>query len=182
MARYVGLLRGINVGGHKKVPMAQLRQALTGAGWQEVRTHLQSGNVVFTVPGEDRPGTEVRAALERVIADRFGFDVPCLVRTGAELEAVAEACPYPADEIDPAKLLVLFLARDPGEQHFAGLDARALEPDTFRHVGSAVYCHFPDGMGRSKLVPALEAVRPRVLMTGRNWRTVTKLVELTREG
>jgi hypothetical protein len=107
MARYVGLLRGINVGGHKKVPMAQLREALAGIGWTGVRTHLQSGNVVFTVPGEGKGDEEVRQQLERVIAERFGFDVPCLVRTGEEVEAVAAACPYPDDEIDPAKLLVL---------------------------------------------------------------------------
>ncbi len=181
MARYVGLLRGINVGGHKKVPMAQLREALAGVGWTGVRTYLQSGNVVFTVPGEE-PDAEVRQALERVIAERFGFDVPCLVRTGEEVEAVAAACPYPVEEIDHAKLIVLFLDHDPGEGHFAGLDREAFAPDTFRHLGSAVYCHFPDGMGRSKLGPALEAVRPRVLMTGRNWRTVGKLIELTREG
>lgn len=182
MARYVGLLRGINVGGHKKVPMAQLREALAGIGWTGVRTHLQSGNVVFTVPGEGKGDEEVRQQLERVIAERFGFDVPCLVRTGEEVEAVAAACPYPADEIDPAKLLVLFLDHDPGEGHFAGLDKEAFAPDTFRHVGAAVYCHFPNGMGRSRLGPALEAVRPRVLMTGRNWRTVGTLIELTRAG
>lgn len=180
MARFVGLLRGINVGGHKKVPMGELREVIAGAGWTDVRTYLQSGNVAFTVPGEEHTDAEVRQSLERMIAERFGFDVPCLVRTGEELMAVAEACPYPVDEIDPAKLLVLFLERDPGAGHFAGIDTQAYAPDTFRHVGSAVYCHFPNGMGRSKLGPALEAVRPRVLATGRNWRTVGKLIELTR--
>jgi uncharacterized protein (DUF1697 family) len=181
MARYVGLLRGINVGGHKKVPMAQLREALSGIGWTDVRTYLQSGNVVFTVPGGPHTDTEVRAALEGAIAERFGFEVPTLVRTGTELEAVAAACPYPADALDPATLLVVFLEHDPGEGYYDGIDEAAFAPDTFRHLGEAVYCHFPHGMGRSKLGAALGAVRPRVPATGRNWRTVTKLMELTRE-
>lgn len=174
MTTYAALLRGINVGGHKKVPMAELRQLMSGLGWSEVRTYLQSGNAVFTT-GDSDPGTR----LERALARHFGFEVRCLVRTADELRTVVANCPYPAAELDPAKLLVLFLEEAPKEGHFDSVDAAAFEPDTFHHVGSAVYCHFPDGMGRSKLPAALEAVRPKVLMTGRNWRTVQRLLELS---
>ena len=173
MTTYAALLRGINVGGHKMVPMAELRGLMAGLGWSDVRTYLQSGNAVFTT-GESDPGP----LLERAIVDHFGFEVRCLVRTAAELREVVAACPYPASELDPAKLLVLFLEQEPGEGHFGSVDASTFEPDTFHHVGQAVYCYFPDGMGRSKLPAALEAVRPRLTMTGRNWRTVQRLIEL----
>jgi uncharacterized protein (DUF1697 family) len=173
MTTYAALLRGINVGGHKKVPMAELRDVMTGLGWTDVRTYLQSGNAVFTT-GDSDPG----ARLESAVADRFGFEVRCLVRTAEELRAVAAACPYPASELDPAKLLVLFLEDPPEKGHFDSLDAAAFAPDSFEHVGAAVYCYFQEGMGQSKLPAALEGVRPKVLMTGRNWRTVQRLIEL----
>ncbi|MCF6526242.1 DUF1697 domain-containing protein [Streptomyces sp. JJ36] len=177
MTTYAALLRGINVGGRRKVPMAELRELLASLGWTDVRTYLQSGNAVFTTPPEDTgpPGPR----LERALAEHFGFEVPCLLRTASELREVADACPFPADRLDPAKLLVLFVEETPDPAHFAGIDPEAYAPDEFRHLGRAVYCWFPAGMGRSKLPDALAAVRPRLTMTGRNWRTVTKLIELT---
>lgn len=174
MTTYAALLRSINVGGRRKVPMAELRRLLTDLGWSGVRTYLQSGNAVFTTDSAD-PGP----LLERALAGHFGFEVPCLLRTARELREVAAACPYPADELDPAKLIVLFLEHDPGPGHFDSVDAAAHAPDTFQHIGRAVYCHFPDGMGRSRLPAALEAARPPVTATGRNWRTVQRLIELT---
>lgn len=179
MTTYAALLRGINVGGRRKVPMAELRELIAGLGWTGVRTHLQSGNAVFTVPsGQDGGPRAARDRLEGAVAEHFGFDVPCLLRTADELREVIDACPFPAEELDPAKLLVLFIEETPAADHFAGVDAAAYAPDEFRHVGRAVYCWFPDGMGRSRLPAALEAVRPRLTVTGRNWRTVTKLLEL----
>lgn len=174
MTSYAGLLRGINVGGHKKVPMTELRGIMTGLGWGDVRTYLQSGNAVFRTEDPD-PGP----TLERAIADHFGFEVPCLVRTSDELRAIAAACPFPAAELDPAKLLVLVLDGEVAPDHFAGVDAEAYAPDEFHHIGQAVYCYFPHGMGRSKLTGVLGAVRPPLVMTGRNWRTVQRLIELT---
>ncbi|NLU76733.1 DUF1697 domain-containing protein [Streptomyces sp. HNM0575] len=173
MTTYAALLRGINVGGHKKVPMAELRDVMAGLGWTGVRTYLQSGNAVFTTDDPDPGGR-----LESAVAGHFGFEVRCLIRTAEELRAVADACPYPAAELDPAKLQVLFLEDPPEKGHFDSVDAADFAPDTFEHIGSAVYCYFPDGMGRSKLPAALEAVRPKVTMTGRNWRTVQRLIEL----
>ncbi|NLU65854.1 DUF1697 domain-containing protein [Streptomyces sp. HNM0574] len=174
MTTYVALLRGINVGGSKKVPMAELRQLLTGLGWTGVRTYLQSGNAVFITDDGD-PGP----LLERTLAAHFGFEVRCLVLTAAELRAVAAACPIPADELDPAKVLVMFLEQAPEPGALDGVDREAHAPEEFRLVDRAVYCHFPDGMGRSKLPDALAAALPGTLMTGRNWRTVRRLIELT---
>ena len=182
MTTYVALLRGINVGGRRKVPMARLRELIAGLGWTGVRTHLQSGNAVFTVPAGEAGGQgAARKRLEGALAAHFGFDVPCLLRTAEELREVRDACPFPAEGLDPSKLLVLFVEETPAADHFAGIDPAAYAPDEFRHVGRAVYCWFPDGMGRSRLPTALEAVRPRLTVTGRNWRTLTKLIDLAED-
>ncbi|PJE93800.1 hypothetical protein CUT44_31845 [Streptomyces carminius] len=173
--RYVALLRGINVGGHRKVPMAELRETLTGLGWDGVRTHLASGNAVFTTAGRDTG--ELARVLGAALAERFGFTVDCLVRTAGELRAAAEACPYPADS-DPAKLLVLFLDRAPDAARLAAVDAAAFAPDEFRAGERELYCWFPGGMGRSKLPGALEAACRGRTVTGRNWRTVTALLDM----
>lgn len=153
--------------------MDRLRELMSGLGWADVRTYLQSGNAVFTT-GDPDPGPKLESAL----AGHFGFEVRCLVRTAEELRAVAAACPYPASELDPAKLLVIFLEETPEEGHFAAVDPADFAPDTFRHIGPAVYCYFPGGMGRSRLPAALGAVRPALTATSRNWRTVQRLIEL----
>lgn len=98
MTMYAALLRGINVSGHKKVPMAELRTLLTELGHGDVRTHLQSGNAVFSSASDDE--NALAAELERAIEKRFGFPVPCLVRDGGYLAAVAAACPFPAAELE----------------------------------------------------------------------------------
>lgn len=171
---YAALLRGVNVGGHRRIPMAELRELLAGLGWADVRTYLQSGNAVFRTE-EPEPGP----VLERAIAERFGTRVQCLVRTGEELRQIAAACPLPVAELDPAKVLVLLLEETPETGHFDVLSPADYAPDEFHPVGRAVYCYFPHGMGRSRLSSALTAVRPQLTMTGRNWRTLERLIELT---
>lgn len=174
--RYVLLLRGINVGGHKRVPMAELRALLTGLGHADVRTHLQSGNAVFTAPAQD-PG-ELAAAVEAAIEERFGFAVPCLVLTGEELRAAAARCPFPAAELDPARLAVLFLDRPAASHRLAAEDPAAWAPEEFRLGEREIFAWFPEGMGRSRLGAVLAAPVPGTRTTARNWRTVAALLAL----
>ncbi|MFD5315350.1 DUF1697 domain-containing protein [Streptomyces sp. NPDC127098] len=177
MATYAALLRGINVGGHRKVPMAELRQLLTELGHGAAGTYLQSGNAVFTAPAAD-PAT-LTGALEDAVAERFGFRVDCLVLGRAELRAAVERCPFPAAELDPAKLVVVFLTRPAADHPVAGSDPARWAPDEFRVGERELFAWFPGGMGRSKLGEALSRPGGDVVATARNWRTVTALVSLT---
>lgn len=176
MTRYVALLRGINVGGNKKVPMAQLRTMMEGLGYTDVATLLQSGNAVFTAK-EKSPAT-VGKQLEAAIKKEFGFDVSVIMRTRDELEAVIQANPLSGAEDAPSKFLVTFLSDVPDKQRHRQLDPKAYLPDEFRVVGREIYARFPNGIGNSKLAVVLGGPRLGVIPTARNWSTVTKLLEL----
>ncbi|MCJ1680158.1 DUF1697 domain-containing protein [Streptomyces sp. APSN-46.1] len=177
--KFAALLRGINVGGSKKVPMAELRKVLEGLGHGDVQTYLQSGNAVFS-SAKDDPRALARE-LEAAIEAHFGFKVPCLVVDGAYLRAVADACPFPAAELEGRQLHATFLSEQPGEQRFAGIDGPSYLPEEYRLGDRVIYLYAPEGLGRSKLGEAL--ARPAVVkgldVTSRNWNTVVKLVELT---
>lgn len=130
--KYAALLRGINVGGNKKVPMAELRSLLEGLGHGDVQTYLQSGNAVFSSAQQD-PAVLTRE-LEAAIEDRFGFRVACLVLDGAYLRAVAEACPFPAAELEGKQLHATFCSNSPARS----ASSRSTKPRTSpRSTGSA---------------------------------------------
>ncbi|MFG2877034.1 DUF1697 domain-containing protein [Streptomyces sp. NPDC048337] len=179
---YAALLRGINVGGYKKVPMAELRSVLEGLGHGDVRTYLQSGNAVFSSTKKD-PAALARE-LEKAIEAHFGFRVACLVVDGAYLRAVAEACPFPAAELEGKQLHATFFSEQPAADRFAAIDQSAYLPEEYRLGDRVLYLYAPDGLGRSKLAEALAkpAVTKGVDATTRNWNTVAKLVELTGGG
>ncbi|MEU9032650.1 DUF1697 domain-containing protein [Streptomyces sp. NPDC048383] len=178
--RYAALLRGINVGGSKKVPMARLRPLMEALGHGDVRTYLQSGNAVFTSTRQD-PDALARE-LEAAIEAHFGFRVACLVVDGDHLKAVADACPFPAAELEGKQLHATFFSEQPAEDRFRSVDPAAHLPEEYRIGDRVVYLYAPDGLGRSKLAEAL--AKPAVVkgldVTTRNWNTVVKLVELTR--
>lgn len=171
MPRYIALLRGINVGGRNRVPMAELRATVEDLGHAEVSTFIQSGNVIFT--SETATTTsELEGAIER----RFGLAITVVVRTPEQLQQVVTANPFP--DADPTTLHVGFMAHEPASPAVAGLDSAGLEPERFAIVGAELYLHLPGGIGRSKL-PAYLDRRLKVPTTVRNWNTVAKLVELS---
>lgn len=177
---YAALLRGINVGGNRKVPMAALRTLLEGLGHDGVRTYLQSGQAVFSAGhgDEDSLARELTGAIEK----QFGFAVDVIVRDHAYLEAVAAACPFPAADLEAKQLHVTYFSAPVDADRFAGIDQAAFLPEEFRLGDRALYLYAPDGLGRSKLAEQLS--RPRtnkgLIATTRNWNTVVKLVEMTR--
>ncbi|MFE9439924.1 DUF1697 domain-containing protein [Streptomyces sp. NPDC006602] len=177
---YAALLRGINVGGAKKVPMADLRTLMEGLGHDDVRTYLQSGQAVFaSVHGDEE---SLAAELSGAIEKRFGFAVDVIVRDHAYLEAIADACPFPAAELEAKQLHVTYFSAPVDAERFAEIDQAAYLPEEFRLGDRALYLYAPNGLGRSKLAEHLSKPRINkgVIATTRNWNTVVKLVELTR--
>ena len=173
---YVALLRGINVGKHKRVAMARLRELLADLGYGEVRTLLQSGNAVFTA-GARSPAAVARAVESR-IHEQLGLEVAVVVRTGAQLVAAAEANPFLDRTTDGTKVHVAFVdgpARLP-----AGFDPDGYEPERIAVRGSEVYLWLPRGLSGSALLPALGDRVSGGTVTMRNWNTVTKLVAMVR--
>ncbi|WP_371526614.1 DUF1697 domain-containing protein [Streptomyces sp. NBC_01283] len=178
---YAALLRGINVGGSRKLPMAELRPLLDGLGLGDVRTHLQSGNAVFTSEATDEDALAARVS--EAIEGHFGFDVQVLVRDGAYLKAVADACPFPAASLEGKQLHITYYSEPVDASRLDTIDRAAFLPEEFRLGDRALYLYAPDGLGRSKLgeVLARPALLKGVTATTRNWNTVAKLVELTQE-
>ncbi|MCC5473734.1 DUF1697 domain-containing protein [Streptomyces sp. NPDC059680] len=182
MTTYAALLRGINVGGSRKLPMADLRTLLTGLGHTGVRTHLQSGQAVFTADHGDEES--LAAELSRAIEERFGFPVDVIVRDHTYLKAVAEACPFPAADLEPKQLHVTYFSAPVTPDRYADIDPAAHLPEEFRLGDRCLYLYAPEGLGRSKLAETLSRTRRTkdLIATSRNWNTVVKLVELTAPG
>ncbi|MCO5994739.1 DUF1697 domain-containing protein [Actinoallomurus rhizosphaericola] len=174
MARYAALLRGINVTGNSRVAMADLRAWLADLGYTGVRTHLNSGNAVFTAPEE--PAERIAAAIEGRLTARLGREVPVIVRTAAELAVVVAG--NPLEIRDPARCAVAFLAEDPAPERLSALKPAEFAPEEVELGEKVLYLYFPNGQGRSTLGPTLER-RLGVPMTVRNWNTVTRLLALT---
>jgi len=174
MARYVALLRGINVGRAKRIGMADLRELLAGLGYTDVATLLQSGNAVFTATG--RSNGSIEQAIERAIAGRYGFDVRVLVRTREEFAAAVEANPLPVP--DGSRFLVSFLDRDPHAARVRDLAPAGFEPERFAFGSKVLYLWCANGITGSALLAAVSDQRLGVVATARNWNTITKLLAL----
>jgi uncharacterized protein (DUF1697 family) len=176
---YAALLRGINVGGSRKVPMADLRTLMEDLGHGGVRSYLQSGQAVFTADHGDEE--TLAAELAGAIEKRFGFAVDVIVRDHAYLKAIAEACPFPAAELEGRQLHVTYFSAPVDVDRFAEIDRAAYLPEEFRLGDRVLYLYAPNGLGRSKLAEHLSKPRLNkgVIATSRNWNTVVKLVEMT---
>jgi uncharacterized protein (DUF1697 family) len=178
MSRQIALLRGINLGPHKRVSMPELRDLLTGLGYADVRTLLQSGNVVLTSPAAP-------AALERdlaeAIADGLGVESRVIVRTRDELAAVVELNPLGDVADDPKRYTVNFLSGEPDPDGVREIGAADVAPERFAAHGRELYTWHPDGIQRSPLVKLITERRLGVAATARNWNTVTKLLALADE-
>ena len=176
---WIALLRGINVGGHRKVPMAELRELCARLRFEEVATYIQSGNVVFRAA--QAKAAEVEAALARAIERRFGFDVSVMVRDVPELDAVVAGNPFLAEGVDDtSRLHVSFLGAEPPAAVAEEYRRLRLGGDELRLVGREAYLHVPGGMGKSKLTPTFLERALGTPGTARNWRTVNTLLEMGR--
>jgi len=172
---HVALLRGINVGGKNLLPMKVLARFFADSGCEDVRTYLQSGNVVFRASATTarKVPTSITSAIER----EFGFSVPIQTRSAAELAQVITANPL-LGGTDPALLAVMFLAEAPTAKQVAALEPNRSPGDRFVVRGREIYLACPGGFARTKLTNAWFDARLETISTARNWRTTTKLLEL----
>ncbi len=195
MASHVALLRGINVGGRNKVPMADLREVVTSLGHTGVSTYIQSGNVLFSTAEEDT--AKLAAALESAIEDRFGIWSSVVVLSRDELARVLAANPYP-DEPNPRMVHVVFLNAElpepvltrisAAESAAAAKGSRDTVQVAGQAAGQALFLHTPDGFGTSELaqnvfkiiVPPKKS-KQGLAATARNWATATKILSLCEE-
>jgi uncharacterized protein (DUF1697 family) len=177
MAVYIALFRGINVGGRNRLPMRELVQALEGLGLQRIETYIQSGNVVFqsdetiTVDLADRMGATIH--------EWYGFTPQVFVLELGELESAMASNPFRQAESEPKTLHLYFLASVPQNPDLAALESIKGNGERFALVGKVFYLHAPGGIGRSRLAARVERALG-VAVTARNWRSVCKIVDITR--
>lgn len=178
MTTWVALLRGINVGGRRRLPMADLRAALEQTGLREVRTYIQSGNVVFETDSPDADESALAGAIAAAIDAASGLDVPVIVRTLDDIERVANAHPDADGDVAPAWLHV-FLFDRPAVAGDAPDPDRFL-PDRWELDRREMYVTYPSGAGRSKLTIDVVERALGVVATARNVTTLRALVGLGR--
>lgn len=177
MSVQIALLRGINVGGHGKVAMSDLRDLVAGLGFSGVTTLLQSGNVVFQ---SDRlTGAKLEQLLEKETDKRLGVSADYLVRSAADWKKIVARNPFPKEaKSDPSHLVVMFLKAAPKAKDVDALRAAIQGPEILHADGKQLYIVYPAGIGRSKLTGTLIEQRLATRGTARNWNTILKLLAL----
>jgi uncharacterized protein (DUF1697 family) len=175
MERHVALLRAVNVGG-RKLPMAELRALAEALGWSDVATYIQSGNLVFSAAGG---AGELESRLEAAIGKEFGLEVPVIVRTAAQWRRYAPGTPFGAVAAkEPSRLMLLLSKQPPVAGAEAVIEAKAAAGERVRRAGDALWLHYPEGAGTSKLTPALIDRAIGSPATARNYNTVVKVGEM----
>jgi uncharacterized protein (DUF1697 family) len=175
MQTYIALLRGINVGGHHKLPMKELKNLLGELGLKNVQTYIASGNVVFQTNQSNT--AELASKISAAINDNHGFQPRILLLTREEMETAVQTNPYPEAEIEPKTLHLYFLTDKPENPDLPALQALQKDNERFQLIDRVFYLHAPDGIGRSKLAEKVER-HLSVPATARNWRTVTKIMDM----
>jgi len=176
MTAYVALLRGVNVGGARGLPMIALRALFETAGALGVETLIQSGNVVFD--SDENRGAGVVAAVGAAISREFGFDAPIVLRSAGQWRMLIDGNPYLQRGVDPKTLHAACLSELPDPDRAARLDPHRSAPDEFELRGETVYLNLPNGVARSKLTNAWFDSTLGVVCTMRNWATVMRLGRL----
>lgn len=177
MTVYVALLRGVNVGGKKIVMMGRLRETFASLGFENIKTYINSGNIVFK-SSAGSPAILSKKIGEEISSD-FGFEVPVFLRTSGQLVDIVSRNPFLKERsIDDSRLHVTFLSESPSKTAVARVDSLDGGPDRFKIVGTVIYLYTPGGYGRTKLSNAVFERILGVQATTRNWRTVIVLAKM----
>lgn len=175
MTKYIALLRGINVSGQKKIPMADLRELLTKSGLHDVQTYIQSGNVIFKSLEEDK--VELERIIHEAIKSYFGFEVPVLVIKPEALQHIFDACPFPQEQKEKSYFMMLFSKAD---DSLIDLVSQLSYPnEVFKITNNAIYFYCSVGYGKAKLGNNFFERKLKVTATARNYKTMMKLVKLS---
>ncbi|WP_405575376.1 DUF1697 domain-containing protein [Winogradskyella sp. Asnod2-B02-A] len=175
MQTYIALLRGINVGGHKKVPMAELRELLTKSGLQSVKTYIQSGNVIFQSINDDLKFLE--NSIQKSILDHFGFEVPIMVRARDELSVIFSNCPF--SDAKKAESYFVMLSEIPQEILVKEASQKTYPDDDYVILNDCIYLFCAKGYGRAKFNLSYFEKKLNVNATARNYKTMVKLLSLS---
>lgn len=176
MTIYIAMLRGINVSGQRIIKMDRLRAVFEDMGFADVKTYVQSGNVIFVT---DESAANLAVIIERKILDEFGFEVPVLTKSANEFKEIVKRNPFLKDRaIDGSKLHVTFLSDDPPRNALELLQPLAVGPEQARIVGRAVYLYCPNGYGNTRLNNTAIEKKLSCRATTRNWATTNKLLEM----
>lgn len=180
MPVYIALLRGINIGPHKRMKMEKLVASCAACGWDNAKTYIQSGNVVLKAP-KISPDALAKKLEAQILAD-FGFSSDVIVRSREELQRILSGNPLlKVRGVDPEKLHVVFLSAPPEPAAVKKLESLTLAPDQVRVAGREIYFYFPNGVSGSSLWKhPLDKVL-KISSTMRNWNTVNKLLEMAEE-
>jgi len=174
MKTYIALLRGINVGGHKKVPMAELRELLSNAGFENVQTYIQSGNVILESPDDNAQNIE--DFIQKAIIDYFGFEVSILVRTRQELQAIIDNCPFSEEKMKDSYFMILHTV--PTTNSIESVSHISYPNEEFVITNACIYFYCSIGYGQTKFNMNSFERKLKVKGTSRNYRTMTKLLSL----
>lgn len=181
MTRYIAILRGINVGTGRKVPMADLNVLLAKLGLKNIQTYIQSGNVVFELVVEESISS-LEERLHRSVSETFGFDIPVLVRTSEEVAQCVATNPFLRNkDKETEKLYLTFLKVQPDFFLLEKIKEFDFSPDRFEISGKEVFIYCENGYGRTKITNDFFEKKLNVKATTRNWKTVLKLQELSNE-
>ncbi|MEN6290555.1 MAG: DUF1697 domain-containing protein [Methanobacterium sp.] len=176
--KYIALLRGINIGRNKRIKMVDLVKAFESLGFKNVKTYLQSGNVIFEHDFSDI--MEIAGSIERKISETFSFSVDVIIRTRDELENIVKGNPFIKEhDIELDKLHVTFLSNIPDQKAVLNLDVNMAENEKFEISGREVYLYCPNGYSRTKLKNDVFERKLDTTATTRNWKTTNKLLELS---
>ncbi len=178
MKKYIAILRGINVGGKRKILMADLRALLESKGFENVSTYIQSGNVFYNYK-KNIKSAAMEKMIHDAIAEKYGFDVPVIVRTKKEIEQAILDCPFPTEEIN--KLYLTFFKSQPEIELVESFNEMTFGEDKFHIKEKEAYILYADRYSKSKLTNNLLEKKLKVTATTRNWKTTLKLVELAGE-
>jgi uncharacterized protein (DUF1697 family) len=175
---YLSLLRGINIGGHKKIRMSDLKALYESLGFGQVTTYIQSGNVLFSTDTNESEA-ELACRIGNAIKERFGFEVPVVIRTKEEMQQIVMQNPFAAEEeIAPDKLVVMYLGSIPDAATLTKVQTKIDDDSRYAFIGHTLYFFYPDGYGQTKWHSNFFEKQLRTTVTARNWTTTCKLAAI----